>query len=416
VNKIAIYIALTLAAVALFFVVAFWSRPDPMASQGDSKQQPSRGQQDKRLKHLQALPYFSHSIKEADVKKQGVETYIRGKAHEGINLYYEFDHNMRLSGAYVMDMSGKQLLHESREEKITVFSPVFNGPGFIKVDLQRKEMLRYSAKRELRWRVKQLPHHEVTSTHRGTILVDYHKSRQYKGREVRFDGIVELDQNGKELSRWSNWQRKEEIFKYHPRTPLDNPGAKITPETPLFDYYHQNAIQELPETPLGVQDVRFRKGNWLVSLRNTNLVIILDQETKKIVWSYGPRMNGPDLLRRQHMPRMLKNGNIIIFDNGDQDRPYSRVVEINPATRKVVWEYKEDPPESWFCVVVGSVQRLPNGNTLIGDGANGRAIEVTREGEIVWAWYHPEVNKQEKRRIFYRIYRLSKEAVAGHLP
>lgn len=46
-------------------------------------------------------------------------------------------------------------------------------------------------------------------------------------------------------------------------------------------------------------------------------------------------------------------------------RDYSRVIEVEPVKRKVVWEYKAEPPESFFSGVMGGNQRLPNGNTLI---------------------------------------------------
>ena len=38
---------------------------------------------------------------------------------------------------------------------------------------------------------------------------------------------------------------------------------------------------------------------------------------------------------------------------------------------------------------ISSAQRLPNGNTLIVEGSDGRFIEVTREHEIVWEYINP---------------------------
>jgi hypothetical protein len=42
-----------------------------------------------------------------------------------------------------------------------------------------------------------------------------------------------------------------------------------------------------------------------------------------------------------------------------------------------------------FSKTLGSVQRLPNGNTLISESENGRAVEVTREGRVVWEFCNP---------------------------
>ena len=49
---------------------------------------------------------------------------------------------------------------------------------------------------------------------------------------------------------------------------------------------------------------------------------------------------------------------------------------------RVVWEYRETP--DFFSNWGGDADRLPNGNTLITDTANGRILEVTPEGEKVW--------------------------------
>ena len=38
----------------------------------------------------------------------------------------------------------------------------------------------------------------------------------------------------------------------------------------------------------------------------------------------------------------------------------------------------------------GTNQRLANGNTLVTESENGRAIEVTPRGQIVWEYINPE--------------------------
>ena len=53
------------------------------------------------------------------------------------------------------------------------------------------------------------------------------------------------------------------------------------------------------------------------------------------------------------------------------------------------WIYK-DPPEFYSRNISGA-QRLPNGNTLICEGASGRLFEITRDGLIVWEYINPIV-------------------------
>jgi outer membrane protein assembly factor BamB len=60
---------------------------------------------------------------------------------------------------------------------------------------------------------------------------------------------------------------------------------------------------------------------------------------------------------------------------------YNRVAEYNLKTGKLLWHYNCNNPNS--------AQRLPNGNTLItlmNEPPNGRIIELTSDGEIVWEY------------------------------
>jgi hypothetical protein len=110
---------------------------------------------------------------------------------------------------------------------------------------------------------------------------------------------------------------------------------------------------------------------------------------------------------------MVGDGNILIFDNG-VEREYSRVLEVNPGTGKIEWEYVGDPPETFYSPTKGSAQRLPNGNTLICESDRGRAFEITREGEIVWEWWNPEFKNQGRAQV-YRMIRIDPRTVSSWL-
>ena len=61
---------------------------------------------------------------------------------------------------------------------------------------------------------------------------------------------------------------------------------------------------------------------------------------------------------------------------------------------------------------ISSVQRLPNGNTLITEGAGGRIFEVTQEHDIVWEYISPyEGELVRNMKIVYRAYRIPYEWV-----
>jgi len=176
----------------------------------------------------------------------------------------------------------------------------------------------------------------------------------------------------------------------------------------VYDYYRLNSLEILPDNPLAKTDSRFQAGNWLICFRQTNNIMILDKDSKEVVWSWGP-----GILDAPHMPTMLENGNILIFDNGET-RGFSRIIELNPLTKEIVWKYQADPLDNFFSATRGSNQRLANNNTLISEADSGRVFEVTSDGEIVWEFFN-FVKEGNKRKTIYRMMRFPEEEINSWL-
>jgi hypothetical protein len=112
---------------------------------------------------------------------------------------------------------------------------------------------------------------------------------------------------------------------------------------------------------------RLENGNTLVADPGNQRVIEVSQNGE-IVWEYGYGIVFPYVAQR------LANGNTILSDQFQEGSPigtdYSgqRVIEVTPD-KEIVWEYYT------FANPAG-VERLENGNTLIGDFFKNRVIEV----------------------------------------
>jgi len=140
----------------------------------------------------------------------------------------------------------------------------------------------------------------------------------------------------------------------------------------------------------------FPDGDIVASFRYLNTLAIIDKKTGEIKWRWGKKELG-----HQHNPTVQKNGNILAFDNGyhrlppDERDPshrtdgYSRVVEVNPNTNQIEWEYQAENLHSFYSAICSSAERLPNGNTLICQSTAGRIFEVTPGGEVVWEFNSP---------------------------
>jgi len=412
------------------------------------------------LEQFKSLPYVSWSEKKVNKSVSGVTKHDREKAFSGYNLYAD---NARY--AYLMDMAGNIVYRWRFPPSIQgewQYAELLDD-GAIVAFCTGKCVAKIDRNSNLIWLLNIRAHHDIAILPDGGYLIPVAEPEVgYRSHLVKFDSVVRLSADGEILEKWSTRDALPALNKLHDPLRLDlktyrlstalrelylfikknytstnafrrnliahfgrphrrNNDATIM-EEPVFserivakirdkiekfiglnfsyDYYHLNTIEVLPKTALGMRDARFQQGNHLICLRNANLILILDKDTKKVVWHWGPRM-----LDWPHMPTLLENGNILVYDNGEH-RSYSRIVELNPMSESIEWEYRASPPEMFYSQIKGSNQRLPNGNTLICESKNGRAFEVTRDKEIVWEFYNPEI-KKGKRKIIYRMMRIT---------
>ena len=184
------------------------------------------------------------------------------------------------------------------------------------------------------------------------------------------------------------------------------------------DWLHINCASWLgPNKWYDKGDKRFHPDNIICDSRNSSHLFIIDHKTGDIVWQVAPPFVGMDGdlgpitgVHGTHMiPKGLPGaGNILIFDNGGplpgdlykdtQAHAWSRVIEFDPITKKIVWEYSAPTQKVgggnfgyrfFFSPFISIAQRLPNGNTMITEGACSRIFEVTTDGEIVWEYRNP---------------------------
>ena len=158
--------------------------------------------------------------------------------------------------------------------------------------------------------------------------------------------------SGEIVWEWRSWEHMEP--EAYPLTLQDHRA----------EWTHGNTVAETAE------------GNIVVSFRNISTVIMIERATGNIIWQLG----SPPLAQ-QHDPRPLANGNILIFDNGthrrDHPATFSRVIEVDPRTSEIVWQYSDQSLFDFFSPYISGAQRLANGNTLICEGCYGRIFEVT---------------------------------------
>ena len=89
-------------------------------------------------------------------------------------------------------------------------------------------------------------------------------------------------------------------------------------------------------------------------------------------------------------------------------------------TLEITWQYTPleagwllfSDASKFYSSYISSAQRLPNGNTLITEGSDGRLLEVTPDHEIVWEYINPYYRKFAGKfgnNMIYRAYRVPYE-------
>lgn len=216
-----------------------------------------------------------------------------------------------------------------------------------------------------------------------------------KGVQLRGDTIIEVNPEGKIVWDWNSSDHLD-LNKYMPLTGM-------------ADWTHGNTISIIPPNKwYDAGDKRFKPGNILYNPRHFDEFMIIDKDTKEVVWSLKDFkvLSG---LGNCHEPIMIEKGmpgegNIMVFDNGLFARNglhagQSIVWEINPSNNKVEWRYLPAMAGSFRFTskYKGSAYKLANGNVLISEDYAGRVFQVKPDathpdgGPIVWEYVYPSV-------------------------
>jgi arylsulfotransferase ASST len=288
---------------------------------------------------------------------------------------------------------------------------------------------------------------------KGNTLILLHKNShnpKITDKLLCDDVIVEVDWEGNIIWEWICSEHFDEFnFSEEAKNTLyRNPNMRMEVGEGVADWMHINSMSTLgPNKWFDNGDERFHPDNIIWDGRVTNILAITDKVTGKIVWQIGPDYNTSKALRKmgwiigQHHAHMIPRGlpgegNILVFDNGgwagygapnpgsptglnNAQRDSSRILEFDPVTLEVVWKYT--PVEAGFMPLadnykfysgyISGAQRLPNGNTLITEGADGRLFEVTPEYELVWEYVSPYFAKNYDTNMVYRSYRYPYEYI-----
>jgi hypothetical protein len=244
---------------------------------------------------------------------------------------------------------------------------IYAGRGIVKVDKDSNVV----------WKRGFAAHHDLQVLENGDIYTLARKARLiprvHPEEPILEDFLVVLDADG-EVKKWVSVLEslaRSEFLDFWTKSTTARTG----------DVFHTNSVEVL--------DGRFahlapwlKRGNVLTSMRRLNTVAVVDLEQEKVVQMWTGDF------KALHDPRILDNGNLLLFDNQGRENA-SSVIEFDLLTRAPRWIYRGTPQAPFYSEYCGAAARLPNGNTLITESGHGRAFEVTSDHEIVWEFHNP---------------------------
>ncbi len=188
-----------------------------------------------------------------------------------------------------------------------------------------------------------------------------------EGYSALGDSIVEIDPEGNHSEVWNAWDA-------------------FDPETVGTEF-----LEEEHWTHANAMDYDAESDTWLVGFRHFSSVVRIDRPSGELIWGLSGEANefefteGSQPTLRQHQFQLLDDG-ILIFDNGDTERGYSRAVQYELDTDDMVadqvWEYLHTG--EIYSSIKGDVSRFDDGTTQIVWATAGEIQDIDPSGEVVW--------------------------------
>jgi hypothetical protein len=134
-------------------------------------------------------------------------------------------------------------------------------------------------------------------------------------------------------------------------------------------------------------------GSIVVSWRSLGAITKHDATTGDVIWQLGGTksdfsiendpLNG---FSGQHFARMLPDEHLLLYDNGtahdpNVTRPVEYALDPDAGTATMAWDYLS--PDHIYTTYMGSTQRLPNDDTLIGYSTSAIITLVDPAGTVI---------------------------------
>jgi hypothetical protein len=271
--------------------------------------------------------------------------------------------------------------------------------GSVVFNFEYGGLMKISRCGELIWKIARPTHHSIDMAEDGSFWVPGRKIYN-KGDKSPFppfatpfveDTILHVSPTGKIISELSV-----------PKIFYDNGFESLLTSTGMDIIRDDHSDQELVHlnqisvlsSQLAKDFPLFEEGDLLLSLRNYNMLLVVDPDDEKIKWwKIGP-------WKRQHSPEFVAGGKITVFNNNTYKSSYrtgedishpdiprvSNIIEVDPVTNKTLVLYGESPGQEFLSIIRGKQESVQGGDILVTEFEGGRVFEIDSTGKIIWEY------------------------------
>lgn len=282
------------------------------------------------------------------------------------------------------------------------------------------------------WSSKEFIHHDIkfTPDHKHWIGL-LSELIEINGQRIRSDCAIKRDINNNSVGEWCLANHIEELEKLGLKQKAGYVFNNFLGQKFNQELSHANSIYEIPDNPNALKNKAFEKGNYIVNFfGQSHLLAILNHDLTELLWFENLAnfiLEGIAYRADLHDVQVLPNGNILVFFNQlipkalaplkpefatlfqinlgmfhfppvTISRDYSQIIEYDPITRKIIWQYSDNPKHNFYSNTNGTVSKFKNSfvYSTTNKSAGGRYIQATLNGKKIWSFTPPEKHPGSK--------------------
>lgn len=259
---------------------------------------------------------------------------------------------------------------------------------------------------EIIWKRKMEAHHQINLSpdKKRVLVLSSERSKKFICN-ARFDVLNVLDiSTGKTLFYWNSKEYAADFVRIFRSFSTPFMHAITDDNSWSCEMTHLNSAYEIPENESSKKNSAFTSGNYILNFYGFGYVLIIDKNTKKIVWESSLGSKRVKVLNL-HDVQVLENGNVLYARNYGflPDVNKSSSFEIfNPITEKTTVLYPIDKKDYFYSNVMGGIQKLNDGYLLSGNSQTqgGWVIKIDSSGKNIFKYFYPiKINTETSYRI-----------------